>query len=93
MKNEDIEKAAVNYDSRAVPFRAFVAGAQWRINTVVTLNNESNGQSFKMKVDFNHMKYGNCSVTISDGKPDGNLKKQKGLHVVLAHEIMRFFKE
>ena len=31
MKNEDIEKAAVNYDSRVVPFRAFVAGAQWRI--------------------------------------------------------------
>lgn len=59
----------------------------------VTLNNESNGQSFKMKVDFNHMKYENCSVTISDGKPDGNLKKQKGLHVVLAHEIMRFFEE
>ena len=34
MKIEDIEKAAVNYDSRAVPFRAFVAGAEWRINSV-----------------------------------------------------------
>lgn len=34
MKIEDIEKAAVNYDSRAVPFRAFVAGDEWRINSV-----------------------------------------------------------
>lgn len=40
MKNEDIEKAAVNYDSRAVTFRAFVAGAQWRINTVWRDSNE-----------------------------------------------------
>lgn len=40
MKNEDIEKAAVNYDSRAVTFRAFVAGAQWRINTVWHDSNE-----------------------------------------------------
>lgn len=34
MKREDIEKAAVNYDSRIVAFRAFKAGADWRINSV-----------------------------------------------------------
>ena len=34
MTREDIEKAAVNYDSRAVAFRAYVAGAEWRINSV-----------------------------------------------------------
>lgn len=34
MKKEDIEKAAVNYDSRAVAFSAFKAGADWRINSV-----------------------------------------------------------
>lgn len=34
MKKEDIEKAAVNYDSRAVPFRAFVAGAEWLLNQI-----------------------------------------------------------
>lgn len=34
MIREDIEKAAVNYDSRAVAFRAFKAGAEWRINSV-----------------------------------------------------------
>lgn len=34
MTKEDIKKAAVNYDSRAVAFRAYVAGAEWRINSV-----------------------------------------------------------
>lgn len=34
MKREDIEKAAVNYDSRVVAFRAFKNGAEWRINSV-----------------------------------------------------------
>lgn len=34
MKKEDIEKAAVNYDSRVIAFRAFKAGAEWRINSV-----------------------------------------------------------
>lgn len=34
MTREDIEKAAVNYDSRAVAFRAYVAGSEWRINSV-----------------------------------------------------------
>lgn len=34
MKREDIEKAAVNYDSRLVAFRAFMKGAEWRINSV-----------------------------------------------------------
>lgn len=34
MTREDIEKAAVNYDSRLVAFRAFIAGAEWRINSV-----------------------------------------------------------
>ena len=34
MKTEDIEKAAINYDSRLVAFRAFMEGAKWRINTV-----------------------------------------------------------
>lgn len=29
MKKEDIEKAAVNYDSRAVVFRAFKEGVEW----------------------------------------------------------------
>lgn len=34
MKREDVEKAAVNYDSRLVAFRAFIDGAEWRINNV-----------------------------------------------------------
>lgn len=34
MKKEIIECAAVNYDSRAIAFRAYVAGAEWRINSV-----------------------------------------------------------
>lgn len=34
MKREDVEKAAVNYDSRLVVFRAFIDGAKWRINSV-----------------------------------------------------------
>ena len=34
MKREDIEKAAINNDSRLVAFRAFIAGAEWRINSV-----------------------------------------------------------
>lgn len=34
MKREDVEKAAVNYDSRLVAFRAFIDGAEWRINSV-----------------------------------------------------------
>lgn len=34
MDKEDIEKAAINYDSRLVAFRAFMKGADWRINSV-----------------------------------------------------------
>lgn len=34
MKREDIEKEAINYDSRLVAFRAFMKGAEWRINSV-----------------------------------------------------------
>ena len=34
MTREDIEKAAINNDSRLVAFRAFIAGAEWRINSV-----------------------------------------------------------
>lgn len=34
MKKEDIKEAAVNYDSRLVAFRAFMKGADWRINSV-----------------------------------------------------------
>lgn len=34
MKREDIEKEAINYDSRLVAFRAFIKGAEWRINSV-----------------------------------------------------------
>lgn len=34
MKKEYIEKAAINYDSRLVAFRAFMKGAEWRINSV-----------------------------------------------------------
>lgn len=34
MDKEDIEKAAINYDSRLVAFRAFMKGAEWRINSV-----------------------------------------------------------
>lgn len=34
MKREDIEKEAINYDSRLVAFRAFMEGAEWRINSV-----------------------------------------------------------
>lgn len=34
MKREDIKEAAVNYDSRLVAFRAFMKGADWRINSV-----------------------------------------------------------
>ena len=34
MKREDIKEAAVNYDSRLVAFRAFMKGADWRINGV-----------------------------------------------------------
>ena len=34
MKKEIIECAAVNYDSRAIAFRAYVAGAEWRISVI-----------------------------------------------------------
>lgn len=34
MKREDIKEAAVNYDSRLIAFRAFIKGADWRINSV-----------------------------------------------------------
>ena len=34
MAREDIKEAAVNYDSRLVAFRAFMKGADWRINSV-----------------------------------------------------------
>ena len=34
MNREDIKEAAVNYDSRLVAFRAFMKGAEWRINSV-----------------------------------------------------------
>lgn len=34
MTREDIKEAAVNYDSRLVAFRAFMEGAEWRINSV-----------------------------------------------------------
>lgn len=34
MKRKDIEKAAINNDSRLVAFRAFLKGAYWRINSV-----------------------------------------------------------
>lgn len=34
MNREDIKEAAVNYDSRLVAFRAFMKGADWRINSV-----------------------------------------------------------
>lgn len=34
MKKENIEKEAINYDSRLVAFRAFMKGAEWRINSV-----------------------------------------------------------
>ena len=34
MRREDIKEAAINYDSRLVAFRAFMKGAEWRINSV-----------------------------------------------------------
>lgn len=34
MKKEIIECAAVNYDPRAIAFRAYVAGAEWRISVI-----------------------------------------------------------
>lgn len=34
MKREDIKEAAVNYDPRLVVFKAFIKGADWRINSV-----------------------------------------------------------
>lgn len=34
MKKEIIECAAVNYDSRAIAFRAYIAGAEWRISVI-----------------------------------------------------------
>ena len=34
MKREDIKEATVNYDSRLIAFRAFMKGADWRINSV-----------------------------------------------------------
>ena len=34
MTKEDMEKAAINNDSRLVAFRAFLKGANWRINSV-----------------------------------------------------------
>lgn len=34
MKKEDIEIAALNYDSRFVVSKGFIAGAEWRINSV-----------------------------------------------------------
>ena len=58
---------------------------------IVTLNNESNGQGFKMRVKLNHMEHSKCSITFFSGEPDGNLKVQKGLHVALSHQIMDFF--
>ena len=34
MNKEIIECSAINFDSRAVAFRAYMAGAEWRINSV-----------------------------------------------------------
>lgn len=34
MKKEDIEIAALNYDSRFVVSKGFIAGAEWRINSI-----------------------------------------------------------
>lgn len=34
MKKEDIEITALNYDSRFVVSKGFIAGAEWRINSV-----------------------------------------------------------
>ena len=34
MTREDIKEAAVNHYSRLVAFRAFMKGAEWRINSV-----------------------------------------------------------
>ena len=34
MEEKIIEEAAINYDSRPVVFKAFMKGAEWRINNV-----------------------------------------------------------
>ena len=34
MDKENIKEAAINYDSRFVAYRAFIKGAEWRINSV-----------------------------------------------------------
>ena len=75
MKNEDIEKAAVNYDSRVVPFRAFVAGAQWRINTVWHDSNEI--PNFKDLIPTLVLKFSKITFDF-----DG-VKKQPGLRWLL----------
>ena len=34
MDEENIKESAINYDSRLVAYKAFIKGAEWRINSV-----------------------------------------------------------
>lgn len=61
MKREDIEKAAINNDSRLVAFRAFLKGADWRINSVWHDSNDKPDESPKNK-----------RLIIIEHKADGN---------------------
>lgn len=61
MKREDIEKAAINNDSRLVAFRAFLKGADWRINSVWHDSNDKPDENPKNK-----------RLIIIEHKADGN---------------------
>lgn len=41
MKRDDIENAAVNFDSRLVAYRAFIAGAEWVIHKLLSRTSEN----------------------------------------------------
>lgn len=64
MKTEDIQKAAINYDSRLVAFRAFMEGAKWRINTVWHDRTEPAEEGNDIILLFPD---GKCSVITFDG--------------------------
>lgn len=71
MRREDIKEAAINYDSRLVAFRAFMKGAEWRINSVWHDANEQPDRGKDIIVMYSNK---SCRVFLPNGIWDNLIK-------------------
>ncbi|MFR3916682.1 MAG: hypothetical protein ACLTFX_00405 [Phocaeicola vulgatus] len=74
MRREDIKEAAINYDSRLVAFRAFMKGAEWRINSVWHDANEQPDRGKDIIVMYSNK---SCRVFLPNGIWDNLIKVDK----------------